>query len=127
MLKSSLKYSLYLIVFSLFFQQNSYAQEGTVTVNQDRNINKLLDLKKQVNSTKVNYRIQIYNGNRAGAEKARTDFRKVFSEWKADMKFQTPNYKIWVGKFKTRIEADRALMRIKKEFSSSFIFKPKKE
>ena len=42
------------------------------------------------------------------------------------MRYETPNYKIWVGNFKTRLEADRALQRIKRAFNSAFIFKPKK-
>ena len=43
------------------------------------------------------------------------------------MKFETPNYKVWVGNFETRLEADRALRRIKRKFANAFIFKPKKE
>ena len=43
------------------------------------------------------------------------------------MRFETPNYKIWIGNFKTRLEADRALLLIKKKFYSAFVFKPKKE
>ena len=105
----------------------SYAQEGTVAVNQDQDIETLIRLKKEVNKTKVNYRIQIFNGNRNGALKARENFRKVFSDWSTYMRYETPNYKIWVGNFKTRLEADKALQRIKREFSSAFIFKPKKK
>ena len=43
------------------------------------------------------------------------------------MKFETPNYKIWIGKFKTRMEAERALVKIKRKFETAFIFKPKKK
>ncbi|WP_239022010.1 SPOR domain-containing protein [Pontimicrobium aquaticum] len=107
----------------MFFTSAIIAQEGEVVVNQDKQIETLLRLKKEVNKTLVNYRIQIFNGNRQGAEKARDEFVKVFSSWKPDMKFQTPNYKIWVGEFKTRLEADRALLQIKKEFRNAFIIK----
>lgn len=116
-----------ILLFSCFLTPSLGAQTGNVEVNQDHEIETLIRLKKEVNKTKVNYRIQIFNGNRNGAIKAREDFRKTFSEWSTYMRFQTPNYKIWVGNFKTRLEADRALQRIKKEFSSAFIFKPKKE
>ena len=43
------------------------------------------------------------------------------------MVFNTPNYKIWVGNFRDRLEADRALLRIKKSYMNAFIFKPKKD
>ena len=114
-------------LFSVSFMFFTNAQEGTVAVNQDEDIETLIRLKKVVNKTKVNYRIQIFNGNRNGAIKAREDFRKTFSDWSTYMRYETPNYKIWVGNFKTRLEADRALQRIKRAFNSAFIFKPKKE
>ena len=115
------------VLFSMFFAINIEAQEGVVAVNQDKNIERLIRLKKEVNRSLVNYKIQIFNGNRVGALKAQTEFRKVFSAWNPSMKFQTPNYKIWAGNFGTRLEADRALKKIKREFPSAFIVKPKEE
>lgn len=126
MFKAGSKYLMLTFLLSAFFVIEMSAQEGVVSVNQDEDIETLIRLKKDVNKTLVNYRIQIFNGNRPDAEKVRLEFRKVFSEWSTDMRFETPNYKIWVGNFKTRLEADRALVRIKKEFKSAFIFKPKK-
>jgi len=119
---------LILIVLFYVFSLNSIsAQEGVVIVNQDKDIDVLLRLKKDINRTESNYKIQIYNGNRIGAEKARLEFRNSFLDWTTYMKFETPNYKIWIGNFKTRLEADRALLMVKKKFFNAFIFKPKKE
>jgi hypothetical protein len=114
-------------LFSASFAVSTNAQEGTVAVNQDQDIETLIRLKKEVNKTKVNYRIQIFNGNRNGAIKAREDFRKTFSWLPTYMRYEPPYYRIYAGNFKTRLEADRALQRIKKEFGSAFIVKPKKE
>ncbi|MCK0108478.1 SPOR domain-containing protein [Flavobacteriaceae bacterium S0825] len=121
MKKNSYKFLILTFLFSVLFVNTSNAQDGVVAINQDKDVETLLRLKKDVNRTLVNYRIQIYNGNRQGAKKAETDFKEVFSDWNPSMKFQTPNYKIWVGSFKTRLEADRALLRIKKEFRNAFI------
>jgi len=121
MKQTSYKFLILTLLFSIAFTNTIEAQDGVVTVNQDKDIETLLRLKKDVNRTLVNYRIQIYNGNRQGAKKAETEFKEVFSDWNPTMKFQTPNYKIWVGSFKTRLEADRALLRIKKEFRNAFI------
>jgi len=127
MIKTVSKLFVLTLVFSLFCVSEIEAQDGIVVVNQDKNIGALLRLKKQVNRTEVNYKIQIYNGNYAGVEKARTEFRTSFSDWTTSVKFETPNYKIWVGNFKTKLEADRALLKIKKKFNNAFRFKPKKD
>ena len=121
MKKTSCKFLILTFLFSVLFVNTIDAQDGVVAVNQDKNIEILLRLKKDVNRTLVNYRIQIYNGNRQGAKKAEIEFKKVFSDWNPSMKFQTPNYKIWVGSFKTRLEAERSLLRIKREFRNAFI------
>ena len=123
MKKPCYKFLIITLLLSVLFINNTEAQEGVVAVNQDKDIETLLRLKKDVNRTLVNYRIQIYNGNRQGAKKAELEFKNVFSDWTPSMKFQTPNYKIWVGGFKTRLEADRALLKIKKEFRHAFIIK----
>ena len=121
MIKNSYKFLVLTFLFSVLFANTIKAQEGVVAVNQDEDIETLLQLKKNVNKSLINYRIQIFNGNRQGAKKAETEFKKAFSDWSPTMKFQTPNYKIWVGGFKTRLEADRALLRIKRAFKNAFI------
>ena len=123
------KISFYLLLVTFFSVciHSTYAQVGVVTVNQSQDIDKLLKLKKEVNKEATNYKIQIYNGTRSSADKTRTEFRQTFDEWPVKMIFETPNYKIWVGDFKTRLEADRALLKIKRKFANAFIFKPKKQ
>ena len=127
MTKLSSNFFLFTFIFSMFWVIQTHAQIGTVEVNQDKDIDALLRLKKDVNKTLLNYKIQIYSGNREDAKKARLDFRKSFANWTTDMKFETPNYKIWIGNFKTRLEADRALVEVKRKFNYAFIFKPKKK
>ena len=119
----------YLLLLTLFSVciHSSYAQVGVVNINQSEEIDRLLKLKKEVNKEATNYKIQIYNGTRSSANKTRTEFIQTFNEWPVKMIFETPNYKIWVGDFKTRLEADRALLKIKKKFHNAFIFKPKKQ
>ena len=104
-----------------------FAQEGHVSINQDQKISQLLNLKKEMNSNETHYKIQIYNGNRADAYKAQTEFKSSFNDWRSEIKYESPNFKIWIGNFRTRLEADRAIKRIKKKFPSAFIFKPKKK
>lgn len=125
-LNSNKKILVFVLIFSLFIGICS-AQKGEVKVNQSSEIDQLLKLKKEINKEVSFFKIQIYNGSRSGAINARTEFRESYNTWPLEMKFETPNYKIWIGNFKTRLEADRALLRIKKKFSNAFIFKPKKK
>lgn len=106
----------------------SFAQEGSVTVNQDKKIETLLNLKKEMNRNENDsnlYKIQIYSGNRSSAQAAQKEFSESFADWHPSIQYETPNFKIWAGNFRTRLEADRALKRIKRKFPSAFIFKPK--
>ncbi|NMH87540.1 SPOR domain-containing protein [Flavivirga algicola] len=105
------------------------AQQGSVTVNQDKNITALLDIKKKTNKNEDNsrrYKIQIYSGNRSGAYSAQEEFRNSFTVWNPIVRYEPPNFKTWLGNFRTRLEADRALKKVKKKFPYAFIFKPKK-
>ena len=115
------------VLITFFLSANVFAQTGTVEVNQDRKVDALLKAKKEVNVSESNYKIQIYSGNRPGAERAQSEFRYSYGEWPSTKEFETPNYKIWVGNFKTRLEADRALVKIKRKFAHAFYFKPKKD
>ncbi|MDA1176910.1 MAG: SPOR domain-containing protein [Bacteroidetes bacterium] len=102
------------------------AQEGVVNINKSEAIDRLIELKKEANK-EINFnKIQIYSGPRAGAEQALSSFRSFYSDYSSEMKYETPNYKIWVGNFRTKIEADRALVAIKKKYPYAFIFTPKK-
>ena len=126
----SLKIGVLVILTFFVSTTSSYSQEGIVTVNQDRKITELLNLKKEMNKNEEDsnrYKIQIYNGNRVGANAAQKEFNESFSDWKSTDTYEPPNFKIWVGNFRSRLEADRALKRIKNKFPSAFIFKPKKE
>ena len=118
-----------LVIFVMLITPNlTTAQNGNLEVHQDQKIVKLLNLKKEMNKNDVDsdrYKIQIYNGNRSGAYEAEKEFRKTFSDWNSKVVYEQPNFKTWIGSFRTRLEADRALKRIKTEFNSAFIFKPK--
>lgn len=117
-----------LLVFLIFigFPSIGNAQDGVVTVEQDKDIEKLLQFKKDAKTVDL-YKIQVYQGNHSGAQKAEADFMKTYSEWPVSMEYETPNYKIWVGNFRSRLEADKALLKIKKNYNNAFIFKPKRD
>ena len=113
-----------LVVLSL--SNELEAQEGVVTIDQNRDITKLLEYKKDVKTVDL-YKIQLDFGSRSEAESLKHKFENTFAQWPAEMVYETPNYKVWVGNFSTRLEADIALLEIKKKFSKAMVFEPKKE
>ena len=85
------------------------AQDQNVTINQDPKFEQLLNEKRKINtSLTVNdsYKIQIYNGGSEIAKKTLSEFKQEFAAIDATIVFNTPNYKVWVGNFRTRIEAE---------------------
>ena len=112
-------------IISIAGSYRAFSQNASVVVDQDKGISKLLEYKKDIETANI-YRIQIFSGDRSGAEKSRSEFQSSFNQYPTNITFETPNYKIWVGNFRTRLEADKALLDIKKKFESAFIFKPKK-
>ena len=102
------------------------AQEGEVNISQDDDIDKLLEYKKDIKTSKV-YKIQVYNTtdpDKAKREKA--NFLNSYGQWPVEIVWNTPNYKIWVGNFATRLEAERAAAKIKKKYMNAIILQPKK-
>ena len=104
----------------------SFAQEGVVIIDQDKDITKLLEYKKDVKTADL-YKIQLDFGSRSEAMALRQKFQNTFSEWPSELVYETPNYKVWVGNFSTRLEADIALLKIKSKFSTAMVFEPKKD
>ena len=123
--KNSILISIILFVYS----SNSLAQTETVTLQQDPKFEQMLNEKIKVNpSIFVNekYKIQIYNGDSEASKKALSDFRREYKNLDATIIFNTPSYKVWVGSFRTRIDAEKNLMEIVKSYPKAFLIKPNK-
>lgn len=108
---------------------NLYAQDGNLTINQDSKFEQLLNEKRKINaSITVNdrYKIQIYNGDSETSKKSLSDFRKEYINYDGTIVFNTPTYKVWIGNFKSRIEAERNLVELRKKYPNAFLIKPNK-
>lgn len=117
-------------ILVLFFSEKISAQQATVTVQQDAKIPELLELKKDLeknNKLADGYTIQLYYGELTRANSVIRKYRGSYGSWPASIEYETPNYKVWVGNFASRLDADRALVEIKRNFPSAFILKPSKK
>ena len=101
-----------------------FGQKGNVKINQSSKLDSIIKLKKELNSKIQNLRIQIYSGDRENAEQIIQEFNEIFNDTTADVIYETPNYKVWVGNYYTQLEADKRLIEIRKKFRSAFIFRP---
>ena len=113
-----------ILAFILFGYLNSNAQAGNAEITQSVDIEKVIEIKKEINKNISMLRIQIYNGNRKDAEIIKEKFEQQKIDTIVDIVYETPNYKIWVGRYLSQLEADRKLLEIKKYFSDAFIFRP---
>jgi biopolymer transport protein ExbD len=117
-----------LCLLSIFFiSLNSFSQEGKIKLNQDPRLTELMKLKKEVNLetfTSGQFTIQVYNGKYESGVKLMEELNSNDKFQDVLFSFETPYYKIRIGKFVSKIEAIKELKLIKKTFPSAFILKP---
>ena len=117
-------------LFIFFISLNlsySFSQKGNVKLSQNPKLIELMKFKKGVNIetfTSGQYTIQVFNGK---YDEGTELMDKLISEEKFEdviFSFETPYYKIRIGKYVTKLEAIKKLQIIKKTFPSAFILKP---
>ena len=127
-LKNFTLFSFSLVV--LLSSQNIFSQTKKSNIEQDEKIEKLL-LEKRKNNSAITindkFKIQIFFGNIEDSKKTLIAFKKDFSQTDGTIIFSNPSYKVWVGSFKTKIEAEKALITIKKKYTTSVIIEPNKK
>jgi hypothetical protein len=117
------------VCFLICFTQKSIGQAAKVSVSQDPKFEQLLNEKRKINSSiTINdrYKIQIFNGDTENSKKTLAEFKRDNKNMDATIVFSTPLYKVWVGNFKTRIEAEKNLNDLKKKYPNAFLIKPNK-
>ena len=118
---------LYFFILSSFFCLSSRAQDGKTNVSVDPKIDQLLKEKRKLNTglfLNEAYKIQIFYGNSEESKKKLQEFKREFKDLDGTIIFNSPNYKVWIENFKTRIEVERAMVDIKKKYPTALIIKP---
>jgi hypothetical protein len=111
------------------FSTSIYSQQGTLLVNQDEKITELLRIKSNLskeNKLSDGFTIQLFYGELKEANTTIREYNRTTSTWSATIEYETPNYKVWVGNYITRLEADRALLEIQKNFPNAFVLRPER-
>ena len=106
----------------------TYAQSENLIVIEDSLISKLMSVKKEIDRDSYEsqfFTIQLYYGNFIEAEKVFEKFKENFPEWKAELSFETPNYKVQVGNYKDYYFGMSKLGEIKSTYPSAFLLEIK--
>ncbi len=115
---------------ALLSTQNIFSQTKKSNIEQDEKIEKLL-LEKRKNNSAITindkFKIQIFFGNIEESKKALISFKKDFPQTDGTITFSNPSYKVWVGSFKSKIEAEKALLTVKKKYTTAVIIEPNKK
>ena len=115
--------------FLFLFSQETKAQQGEVNIQQNQKIEKLMEVKKELNKNnqiRDRYVIQLYYGDNGKANEVIQKYRDLYP-YTSQITYEAPNYKVWIGNFRNRLEADRALLKIKENFPAAFIPKPQRK
>ena len=122
-----------LLIFGLAFVFSTvniaHAQSGKVEITKDPKIDVLiarrLELSKNGQSaSQINgFRIQIYSGSeRQVAYTEQSRFKSLYPQVFTYLNYIQPNYKVQIGDFRTRMDAEKFMNTIKQNFSAAFIF-----
>ncbi|MCA0933569.1 SPOR domain-containing protein [Lutimonas saemankumensis] len=119
------RWSFFLICF-VFLQYNVSAQnkEGKVRIETSAHVDEMLAQKKDYNKSLEKfkgYKIQIYYGSEKECYEIKDEFSSLFPDIATSIIFSTPQWKLQVGNYRTRLDADRAIVTIKKEYPSAIV------
>lgn len=129
MKNTSIKASIILTFLITTSLAKLHAQNKNIISHQDPKVEQLLNEKRKSNtslSINTRYKIQIFSGNSELAKKSLNEFKLENKNTEATIIFQTPNYKVWVGNYRNRMEAERNLMEFQKKYKNILLIKPSK-
>ena len=119
--------TLFFLLLSGGIASHIFGQDTLIQINQDSKIEQLVTIKKVLDSEHYNaqyFAIQLYYGNYTAAKNIVREFSEKFEEIETSLVFETPNYKVRVGRFKDINKANILLEEIKKIYHGAFLLEP---
>ena len=117
-----------LFLTCLFFCCKINSQVNQFDLKNDPKLDSILKIKKSIDREIYDsnyYSIQVFSGNYKNGDSIMNYISEKYLSDSLYFYFETPNYKVRIGKYKSKIKAEKKLREIKREFKSAFIFKPK--
>ncbi len=110
------------------FTQDNNKEKGHIQVIQDDRVDLLVSKHIQINQNRngmEGYRIQIFfdsgNNSKTKAQSIYEGFKAKYPNVRAYLSFKSPNYKVRVGNYRTRLDAQRFLNDIIIEYPNAWI------
>lgn len=100
------------------------AQRGTVSIEADPKIERLLNIYKEANANANYYTIQVGFGTYDEAEALRQEAALEFPEYEPNIVFDSPTYRVQIGKFTTRLEAEKKYLEVRQKFPAALLLRP---
>lgn len=95
--------------------------EGNLLVISDPKIDSLILNFDNDPPVLKGYRVEIFFGKRKQAEQIKSGFLKRYSDWPIYIVWQQPNFKVQVGNFMTKLQAENTQQAIKSSYPNSYI------
>jgi hypothetical protein len=119
---------MYIRFFIIFFSFGIFSFKG-FSQNVDSQMQNLLANKRIENQSinhNVGYRIQLYNGISEGKTRSIIEaFSALFPEIPTHLIYEQPEWKAQTATFKTELEAYKLWIKVREEFTGTFVFKYK--
>ncbi len=115
-------------LLSFFIFQVIFLISANAQILIDKNIETVMELKKghqKLNPRIDGFKVQLYNGNETEAYLIRTKFLTLFPDLKIEISYKAPEWKVQVGNFRSRLESDKSLLKIKEQFPGSLVVRAK--
>ncbi len=115
--------------FLLTFSSFAKAQKGNVVITESPLISTLVEKHKYINEKHkiIGWRVQIFfdsgNNSKSHAYSKKGVFMAMYPDMSVYLMFQSPYYKVRVGDFRTRIDAEGFKQKIVGEFPDAFVVK----
>jgi len=118
------KFTCFIIFLTLFNTNKTLAQDTKFTLSQDTNFEKLIAEKHAVNNTfsiYKNFSIQLAHGEKTEIENNFYEFKNNNPETDATIIYAEPKYKLIIGNYRNKIDAERNLKQYRKKYPEAFI------
>lgn len=111
-------------VIALLLSPTLQAQRGQVSIDEDPKIKQLLNIYKEGKANALFYTIQIGFGSYDEAEALKQEASITFPEYEPKIVFDSPTYRVQIGEFRDRLNAEKKFLEVRKSFPGALLLKP---
>lgn len=117
-----MKYSYTYWFFGLFLTLGSHTITAQKNTNMSPQIKNLIAKKRAFNKDiGFGYRVQLFYGEETNARNIQTKFNSSYPDVVTKLTYDQPYWKVQVGNYKTKLEADKALLNFSEKFSGLIV------